>query len=350
MPSWLIQADDLAAKEIPVPEFIVEDMIPVGLSMLAAPPKAGKSFFALQAGLAITSGEPFLGRSVTRGSVLYLALEDNEYRLQRRTAMSLRGKPVPPRLAFALNPAVRGLGDGLEEQLQEWHTAAPNPQLIIIDTYGRVMPNMNSRSSEYQQQTRILGPLQSMALELGIGVLLIHHTNKGTDWTDPFERINGSTAQLGALDAALILDRSRGLATTNLSVTGRDFPEVMEFALRFEDAIWTASSRDPLAPLALTLGEREIINGLNDGHTSNSGLAAHIGLEPNALNMRLKPLIEKGYVERIKQGEYRLDPAISKLFLPAPELTEFAESQSDTTANELSNDPVEVLEQDYLET
>jgi len=349
LPSWLIQADELAEKEIPIPEFVIGDMLPVGLSMLAAPPKAGKSFFALQAGLAIATGEPFLGRSVTSGSVLYLALEDNYYRLQQRTAMSVQGKSVPAQLAFALRREVKNLGDGLEAQLLEWHASAVNPQLIIIDTYGRVMPGINAGSPEYHQQTRILGPLQAMALELGIAILLIHHTNKGSESTDKFDRINGSIAQLGALDAALLLDRERGLDAATLSITGRDFPEDMDIALRFDDAIWAPGSNDPLAPLDLTPRQREIISAIGAGHTATSDIATELGITSSNLVTQIEPLKTVGYVRRVSQGVYELAPELTRLLGSEVELTEYAESQLGSHSGELAEAYVEKPEQAEVE-
>ena len=48
-----------------------------GFGILAARPKAGKSTLARSLGVAVARGdETFLGRRLTQGTVLYLALED----------------------------------------------------------------------------------------------------------------------------------------------------------------------------------------------------------------------------------------------------------------------------------
>ena len=53
------------------PEFIVEDLIPVGLTFLSGAPKLRKSFLALQLASAVATGTEFL--SLTVFAVLILA-------------------------------------------------------------------------------------------------------------------------------------------------------------------------------------------------------------------------------------------------------------------------------------
>src|SRR5690242_5529418 len=55
---------------------LVEDLLPkVGMSMLCAKPKTGKSCFARQLSVAVAGGRKFLGRDVQPGNVLYMNLE-----------------------------------------------------------------------------------------------------------------------------------------------------------------------------------------------------------------------------------------------------------------------------------
>jgi RecA-family ATPase len=56
-----------------------------GLTILAGKGKIGKSWLALGIAIAVASGGYALGSiKVEQGDVLYLALEDNERRLQKR--------------------------------------------------------------------------------------------------------------------------------------------------------------------------------------------------------------------------------------------------------------------------
>jgi RecA-family ATPase len=57
--------------------------LPEGLTLPAGKPKLGKSWLALSVAFAVAAGGVALGTyPVAQGEVLYLALEDNERRLQ----------------------------------------------------------------------------------------------------------------------------------------------------------------------------------------------------------------------------------------------------------------------------
>jgi hypothetical protein len=78
-------AKDLRIKQFAPLKYIVPGLIVEGLVLLAGKPKVRKSWMALDIGLAVASGRMCLGdRKPQQGSVLFLALEDGERRLQRR--------------------------------------------------------------------------------------------------------------------------------------------------------------------------------------------------------------------------------------------------------------------------
>ena len=73
--SWNRAAGLLGAKLRPI-RYFVEGLLPQGLALLAAPPKYGKSWLALDLCVSVARGAPFLGRETERADTLYLALED----------------------------------------------------------------------------------------------------------------------------------------------------------------------------------------------------------------------------------------------------------------------------------
>ena len=66
-------------------DWIVEDLITTGLHLLVGPPKAGKSWLALDMAISVAQGESFLGFATAKSDVLYLALEDTRNRLKTRS-------------------------------------------------------------------------------------------------------------------------------------------------------------------------------------------------------------------------------------------------------------------------
>jgi RecA-family ATPase len=89
-------ATELMAFEFPEAQWAVPGMIPEGVTLLAGKPKLGKSWGSLGIGVAVATGGKPLGKvRVERGEVLYLALEDNLRRLQRRLQKLLAGDAPP---------------------------------------------------------------------------------------------------------------------------------------------------------------------------------------------------------------------------------------------------------------
>jgi len=87
-------ADELKSMEIDPMFFVVENMLPTGLSILASPPKFGKSWLCMMLSIAVSSGKSFLGFRTNKCGVLYLALEDSYQRLQDRMNKVLRDSQV----------------------------------------------------------------------------------------------------------------------------------------------------------------------------------------------------------------------------------------------------------------
>ena len=80
-----IDVEELMATPYAPKNFIVAEMIPEGLTLLCGPSKIGKSWFVLQLCLSVVLGRMFLGHSIMRPDVLYLALEDTLPRVKDRT-------------------------------------------------------------------------------------------------------------------------------------------------------------------------------------------------------------------------------------------------------------------------
>jgi hypothetical protein len=95
---------ELLARQLPPIRWAIPDILPEGLTLLAGKPKLGKSWLALSVALAVAAGGVALGTyPVKQGEVLYLALEDNERRLQSRAKQLLASmSSVPNSIAFEL--------------------------------------------------------------------------------------------------------------------------------------------------------------------------------------------------------------------------------------------------------
>lgn len=80
----------LQHAEFPPEIWIAEGILPAGACLLAAKPKARKSWLALAVGLAVAMGGRVFGKMATaQGRVLYLDLEGTQRRIKKRTRAML---------------------------------------------------------------------------------------------------------------------------------------------------------------------------------------------------------------------------------------------------------------------
>mgnify|MGYP002512818934 CR=1 FL=1 len=95
---------------------IVDGLIYAGTYLFVGAPKVGKSFFMAQLGYHVSMGMDLWDYPVRKGTVLYLALEDDYARLQKRLSRMF-GMESSENFYFATQS--KNLNEGLEEQLKQ---------------------------------------------------------------------------------------------------------------------------------------------------------------------------------------------------------------------------------------
>ncbi len=231
--------DWLLGQELPPQQWAVPGLIPEGLSLLAGKSKIGKSWMALGIAISVAAGGIALGEfRCPPGEVLYLALEDNAKRIQKRLRRILDGETCPTGLHFWL--AAPTLDNGLAKKLHAWLAEHPDCRLVIIDTYVRVMPEQKRNGSAYQQEAKAAEVLQKLADAHECSILLIHHQRKMAA-DDVVDTVSGTQGIAGTCDGILMMTRERAQADALLYVTGRETEETGEYALKWDarTATWT---------------------------------------------------------------------------------------------------------------
>lgn len=228
----VISAPELMKADLGETQFIVADLLPQGLSLLASPPKYGKSWLVLDLCISVARGTRFLGHETHPCGCLYMALEDGPNRLKSRTERLLGGAPTPRKLAFVT--VAPDLSNGLIDTLEQYMGQYPDTGLIVIDTLQRIRGQMPRNESAYNYDYREIGDLKAFADRHGILVLLVHHLRKMGDDNDPHNRISGTNGIMGAVDTSLVITKAkRSDDTATLSVTGRDV-ESSETVIEFD--------------------------------------------------------------------------------------------------------------------
>lgn len=259
----------LTAQPLQPLQFVVEGLLPPGLTILASPPKYGKSWLMLDLCVQTALGGQLLGRRCTQSSCLYLALEDSPRRLQDRLSKMLMGRSCPK--GFYYQTQADALGGGLEANLELFLSRHPDCRLVVIDTLQKVRPGADRAVSAYAADYRDASVLKALADRHQLCLVVVHHLRKMEDSADPFNRISGTNGLLGAADTSIVLTRAnRDDPQTLLHLTGRDVEETC-LALHFDKEAFVWRSDGP------TQAEPDLHDANPIVRTIRRGLAEHGG-------------------------------------------------------------------------
>ena len=237
---------------------IVENLIYPGTYILAGAPKVGKSFFVAQLAYHIATGQKLWDYEVKQSTVLYLALEDDHRRLQKRMCRMF-GVDGTANLHFAITS--KKIGEGLEDQLEEFINLHPDTRIIIIDTLQKVRQGGNDTYS-YANDYECVGNLKKFADRTEICLLIVHHTRK-QQASDKFDMISGTTGILGCADGAFILQKEKRTdSTATLDIVGRDQCDQKLYLVRNQEKLFwdldhaeTELWKSPPDPIVLKISE-----------------------------------------------------------------------------------------------
>ena len=197
---------------------IIENLLYSGTYLFVGAPKVGKSFFMAQIAYHISKGIDVWNYKVNKGTVLYLALEDDYARLQRRL-YTMFGESENDNLYLATTS--HQLNDGLDKQLEYFIETHKDTKLIIIDTLQKIRELSGDKYS-YGNDYDIVTKLKKFSDNKNVCLLLVHHTRK-QQADDCFETISGTNGLLGAADGAFILQKEKRTSSKAvLDAVGRD--------------------------------------------------------------------------------------------------------------------------------
>ena len=270
---------------------LVDGLLYRGTYLFVGAPKLGKSFLMTQLAYHISTGTPLWNYPAHKGTVLYLALEDDYRRLQERS-YRMFGTTENESLFFSVSAGQ--LGSGLDEQLTNFLREHPDTSLIIIDTLQKVR-EVGGDNYSYANDYQIITRLKALADSYGICLLLVHHTRK-QQADDKFDMISGTNGLLGAADGAFLLTKEKRTGNAAcLDVSGRDQPdqrlhlfrneETLAWELeRVETELWQEPPDPFLESIAAFLssaGERW------EGTASELCSLLNLDCKPNVLSLRL---------------------------------------------------------------
>lgn len=233
----------LGTKDSPT-EYLIEGLLPVGLTIFTGREKIGKSFFLLQLAGSICSGKNFLGKSVNKSEVLYLALEDTDGRLNHRMR---KQSSFSENLNFITKIEER---ESLEEIINCYMRNNPKCQCIIVDHF--LLAEAGAITAEYDHDLQVARKYKSLADQYKLSLILVIHEKKGKA-NSQIEKIIGRG--LGATaDCILRLSRNDNTKLATLYSAGRDITE-KNIVIEFDDetCTWNQSSEQVIEEIDYNL-------------------------------------------------------------------------------------------------
>ncbi len=175
-------------KQIPPPQFVIDRMIPAGVTVAFAEPGLGKSFFALAVGSAVARGLPLLGNpnfKINRSGLVLFALPEGA------ASWAGRLRSFDSHNFYDDSPEMHFICDGVNlfdakgwQRLDDTYQrlvrdCGDPPVLIVVDTLAAASPGANENA--FEDMGLVMSRLQSLVTR-GSNVLLVHHAGKGGNY------------------------------------------------------------------------------------------------------------------------------------------------------------------------
>ncbi len=293
--SHLATNDELIARAPDYVEWLVNDILTSNeLFLLAAPPRGGKSLFAMGLSKAVATGSNFLDRPVMQGPVIYVNLEDADAKIRERVEAQEWPADID---VYWLNLFKLSQLHELIEIIEEFE-----PRLVVLDTLSRIRSEGISESSA--EMSQVLEPLQECAKRCNTCILLIHHTKKinveDNESMEAAESIRGSSAIRATCRGTLVIAPStecyrlvaeNGHGKHDLKV--RLNPNTLEWNLLGK---WT-----PIVNLDMKTSALDYLNRV--GESTCEEISLETGWPPKSMHVALSRLVADGIV--FKKGNQR---------------------------------------------
>lgn len=322
-PFKLVRAGSL---ELSTPKWLIRGLLEKAVfAVLFAAYGATKSFLILDWCFSIATGIDSLGRKVSQGPVIYVAGEGHGGLMRRAKAWEvLRGVSLADAPVFFSSCAANLCDDEFYSYVATEIAAvaelAGPPVLIVFDTWSRNIGGDENSSLDSAHAVRVIDSLRA---PYNAAAVVVHHC--GWDAS----RTRGSTVLMAAADAAYKVERdAEGVSVLSVEKMkdGKN-PAPIAYALHDvglgllddEGIELTSAATEFLPEYEIKTGKGKktgditpdaarIVSTLGnypDG-ASSLVLSGVLAKSPDAIRKALRRLEEKGQVEQVSRGRYKV--------------------------------------------
>lgn len=191
----------LDITRLPRPQWLVDGVLAKpSLAMLVGPPKQGKTFAALDLAASVAAGRPWMDRTTSGNTVVYVIGEGVAGVGSRLDAWSMyTGVTDLDGVHFVHGAVQLGSPDAVDQLAK--YCRDVDADLVVLDTLARCIVGVEENSAKEMGHVIEHG-LQRLRDASGCAVLAVHHTGK-----DAGNGARGSSALLGAVDTELVCEK-----------------------------------------------------------------------------------------------------------------------------------------------
>ena len=307
--------DDLNTMKIPPTRWLVQDLIAPGLTLLAAPPKQGKSYLALQTIMCVSAGREVIERTTRKCHAVYFDLEEWHGLLKERVDPIRAANTLPGKLDVKI---ILETGTGEAALKDIAREADEGAEFIVVDILARIRDEMseNAKHNIYARDMAFIGALAQFSLgHPGLALMVVHHANKGVhdDWQ---AKISGSYGVTGASHTNIYLARPdlRGMSEEDkreamryrvLHAVGKQVHDQdITLEMMANMGGWQVSDLKPWE-IHTTQKQKQIVMILHERapeYVTSKELAAILGAKPANVRQMCYHMVKQGTIESAGQG------------------------------------------------
>jgi AAA domain len=286
---------ELIARAPDYVEWLVNDILTSNeLFLLAAPPRGGKSLFAMGLSKAVATGSNFLDRPTMQGPVIYVNLEDADAKIRERVEAQQWPSDID---VYWLDAFKLSQLDELIEIIEEI-----GPRLVVLDTLTRIRSEGVSESSA--EIGLVLEPLQECAKRNNTCILLIHHTKKinveDGDMLEAADSIRGSSAIRATCRGTLVI--APGQDSYRLVAENGHGKHDLKVRLNANTLEWNLLGKwTPAVNLDMKTSALDYLDKV--GEATCEEISMETGWKPKSMHIALSRLVADGIIS--KKGNQR---------------------------------------------
>ena len=301
----------LSEMNLVPPSFLIDDfLLEATLIGLVAPPKAGKTFWAVMMAVCIATGRPFFGYKVNGpAKVVWVAGEDLEHLPNRIHAVmeqydfSQEERALYDENFIYFRRETRfNLSDPMlvETFLQDISALGDACSLVVFDTYAKTsgIDDENSASSTGE----VFRQLERIRSAANAAVLILHHTTKGGRTSRGSSAFDASVRMLLNVDASGLVVGENNHGQTGLRIKATIGNSSFLDSNRRPVGVLKVEDR-PLHDIFSLLVRLDAENpgAVNREQVASAAKEERLGARSSVYN-KIKELIDKGCITEVDGG------------------------------------------------